>query len=477
MKKVMAWMAALTVMVFAACACAETPVRMMYDSVMRLLFETSNVTLTGHAEFFLDGGRFKTADARYVQDGTNSVWEWKLLTPRPDGTEREGGYTVIANGENVYVVEAYYPGVYKTGTTDESDTILRESVQLGLLRDLLRILADQSDTLLGEDACEAHSDETGLTVHIRAGEDVPELVNTALNMTVQFAAKRYFSTDYDYVSERYMVPMGNYNTVTQAILGSTYYMSLKQADVTLKRDAGGNFESADGKLSLELKTKNDGTRVLDIAFELAVSDLGGSSVDPFNPDDYGVKPTNGAAKTAPSAGKSIDPETEKKFLEAAKARWQLAGYQTDDSMEGSVIIEGSQPRHEDEWIHVEFVSEDGSACWHYYTDSAGSMLGLQNMTNVWQGTLDERHFEEYPDEKLVKETAERLLSWMAEENPDLSEGILPLKNDWWYQKGNELYLHFWEDGEPVKHAWDEVDFVVRTAPEWRIEYFSCIANG
>ena len=477
MKKALAWIAALTVMLLAAGALAETPVRAMYDSVFYLLFDTGNVTLTGHAEFSLDGERFKTADARYIQDGTYSLWEWKLRTPRADGTEREGGYTVIANGEKVYVMETFFPGVYKTGTTAESYTILRESVQLNLLRDLLRILVDQSDALLGKDAVASSSDETGLTVQIQAGKDVPEIVNTALNMTVQFVAKRYFDTDYDHVSERFMVPMENYITVTQAILGSTYYMSLNRADVTLKQDADGIFESMDGKVSLALETENDGIRMLEISFRLEASDLGRSKVDTFNPDDYGVELAEGAMRLdLPETG-FMDPETEKEILEAAKARWQLAGYPVDDSMKGAVIIESSRPNHEDERIHVEFANGDGSAQWTYFTDVLGRMLGLQNMTNAWQGKIEDRHFEEYRDSKLVAETEEKLLSWLTEENPELSADVLSLKTDWWYQNGEELYFHFWEGGEPVSHAWDEADFIVRVAPEWRIEFFSCISNG
>ena len=55
--------------------------------------------------------------------------------------------------------------------------------------------------------------------------------------------------------------------------------------------------------------------------------------------------------------------------------------------------------------------------------------------------------------------------------------MLKLETDWWYEHENELYFHFWEGGKPVEHAWDEVEFIVRVAPEWRIEFFSCIGNG
>ena len=105
------------------------------------------------------------------------------------------------------------------------------------------------------------------------------------------------------------------------------------------------------------------------------------------------------------------------------------------------------------------------------------MLGLQNLTGAWQGNYDDRHKGQYPDKKLIKETEEKLLSYLSEENPELSADVLSLETDWWYQNGDELYLHFWEGEEPVDHEWDEVDFIVRVAPEWRIEFFSCIGNG
>ena len=475
MKKLIAWMLVLVLTLLTVSAFSETPVRTMYDSVFNLLFDTNNVTLAGHAEFSLDGERFKTADLRYVQDGTNSLLEWKLLTPRKDGSEREGGYTVIANGENVYVMEDFYPGLYKTGSTDASDTIMRRSIQLNLLRDLLRILSDQTDTLLGKDAVTAESDLNGTTVHIQTGRDVPELVNTALNMTAQFVAKRYFNTDYDQISERYMAPMENYITVTQAILGSTRYMFLNQADITLKRDARGNFESADGKVSIELNVGDDGKRMLDISFRLDASNFGGSKVPQFNPNDYGVKLEN-RSLVEPKI-KFMDPETEKKVLETAESRWALAGYTVDNTMRGSAIIEGTIPGQRDERIYVVYMNEDHSAHWTYFTDSVGRMLGLQNMINNWQNTNEERHFEEYPNQKLVKETEEKILSWLAEENPELEADVLSLKTDWWLLKDDELYLHFWEGGEPVNHAWDNVDCIVRVQPEWRIEFFSCIGNG
>lgn len=171
---------------------------------------------------------------------------------------------------------------------------------------------------------------------------------------------------------------------------------------------------------------------------------------------------------------AMDPEREHAFLETAKARFWLAGYTVDDDMTGSAEIEGSD---EDATIHIVFRKEDGSAEWQYFTDAIGRILGLQNLTNNWQGRTDKRHYETYPDQKLVAETEEKLLSWLAEENPELSADVLSLETDWWDQNGDELFLHYWEGGGPENHEWDEADFIVRVAPEWKIEFFSCIGNG
>ena len=451
-------------------AFADNELHMFYEAATELLFETQNVTLTGHAEFFLDGERFKTADLRYVQDYTSSLLQYHLLTPRRDGSkepDRESGYTIIANGEDVYVMEVIYPGVYKTGSTYVQSTILRKSVQTSLIADMIRILADQADTFFGTEAITIQPCETGgKELRIQLGENVPDLVNTALNLVYQFAAKRYFDTDYDQVSEWMMVPMENAMTTVLGILGNTKSLSLKEANVSAIRNDAGDLEQIKGDVSLNLNTGKDGTRQLGISFRLDVSDPDGSHVDAFDPEAYGVK----------QAG-AMDPEEEREYEEAAHKRFRLAGYTVDETMNGSVKIIDDQLEIDEDIIFVDYMNGDGSVHWIYFTDSLGRMLGLQNLTGVWQGTYDERHREQYPDQKLVKETEEKLLSYLAEENPELSADVLSLETDWWYQNGDELYLHFWEGGKPVDHAWDEVDFIVRAAPEWRIEFFSCIGNG
>ena len=272
---------------------ADTVLNLFYESGMELLFETSNVTLTGKAEFFLDGERFKTAEVLYIQDYDNSKFQLDLYTPRRDGAEgedRHSGYTVYANGEDIYVTEVFYPGMYKTGSTGVQGTILRKTVQMELMTEILRMLTEQAETLLGENAIQIIIDDPGgMELKISLNRDVPEAVNAALNLFYQFIAKRYFRTDYDQVSVRHMIPMASYITVAQGILGSTEQVSLKKAEITAKRDDAGRLEQVKGDVSLMLTTGRDGTRQLDISFSLDVSDFDGSHVGLFDPEKEGLK--------------------------------------------------------------------------------------------------------------------------------------------------------------------------------------------
>ena len=131
MKKRIAALLALLLMLTAAGALAENEAELFCDAAERLLFNTNNVTLTGTAEFFLDGERFKSAGLTLVRDYENSLLQLDLSTPRRDGSgrpDRETGYTVIANGANLYVMEKFYPGLFKTGSNYTRSTVLRKSV-------------------------------------------------------------------------------------------------------------------------------------------------------------------------------------------------------------------------------------------------------------------------------------------------------------------------------------------------------------
>ena len=288
MKKIVLVLLMVTVLCFSAVARGDHALQPFLEGMNELLFETGNVTLKGGAEFFLDGERFKTGEILYVQDGGRSLYQLSLQTPVSGKEDKASGYTVIADGERVHVMEVIFPGVYRTGTTGEVRTILRKTVQEALMARVASLAAEALPE--GKAVTVSERDGEGQTLHLEPGEDVPEVVNTSLNLLYQFLARRYFGMDYNYAQESDMVPMENYLTVTRAILCTTLSLSLKGADLKVEMDGEGRILSAEGDISLNLNTARDGRKVLDIRFRMTASDRGNSRVEPFDPETWGVVP-------------------------------------------------------------------------------------------------------------------------------------------------------------------------------------------
>ena len=472
-RRTAAFFLAVMMLSLAGASLADNPALSFYDSAAELLLETGNVTLTGEAVFSLDGERFKTANLRYIQDDGNSLYRLDLRTPRRNGSEgpdRESGYTIIANDGDVYVMEVFRPGIYKTGTMAPQYTILRRTVQMELMADLFRALADQAGALSGENAVTVQPD--GLELRVALGEDVPRSVNTVLNLVYQFAAKRYFETDYDQISERDMVPMEYWPTVAEGILRSTVSLSLKKADVTATRDSSGNLERIGGDVSLWLHTALNGARQMDVAFSLNVSDRGESRVEKFDPAAYGVTRAGGPEETGEiGAGERIyfDEAETLARAEETRALLEKSGFTPD----GAVVCAAYT---EKERVCTEIQSMDGTEDWRCVTDLSGKVLDLHHVTNSFQQVdTSQYHFEEYPDAKLVAEAAEKALRYVEEVSPETRERVTALQQIWWYETDGELFMEFQED--PISQDTDGCLIAVRVQPEWRIEYFSCVSNG
>ena len=471
-RKILAGLLAAAMMVISAGASAESPLRTAFDAAKELAFNTGNVTIRGNADFRLDGARFKTAEVTYIQDGEDSFWQLKLFTPHEGDEERETGYTIVANGEMVYVMEAYTPGVYKTGTANPQSTILRNTVQLAVMTELAGVLADQADVLLGGNAVTSGEDGKGGTaVRVRAGEDVPQIVNTALNLAWEYVAKRYFRTDYDQLEGQNMGPLEAYQTPTQGILGATKYVALKQVDAEAVTDADGNLAAVSGSIALTLYTGRDETHLLNVSFRMEVSDRGTSRVRQFSPDDYGVV----LAQDTMSYGQ-YDPEpaiSEEEFsarVENGKALFAVSGYADAASMDGTSY-------EEDGRIFYEIWTNDDSLDVVCFTDAAGNLLSMSNLYGRW-GDPDGKVYQtesDYPDMQLIRLMAERTLEWLGQVNPEARARVKDLELGFWYQDGEDLFFGFEED-EPSPDG-QRVNMVVRVQPDWRVESYSCISNG
>ena len=477
MKKLFALLLALAMLLLSASALAETPAETLLDAGEDLLFHTENVTLTGEAVFFLDDLVFKTADAVYIQDGENSFWQLKLRTPRPTDPElgdKESGYTIIANGDQVYVMEVLQPGVYRSGSLFPQRTILRESVQLDLMAKLLRSLAKQADTLLGENAFTVTDDDRGgREIRIVLDENVPDLANTALTVLFEYVGTRYFDIDYDQLSDQYMGVLANYISPTRGILYTTEYIYLKQADVTVSLDASGNLQRVSGAVAVYLQTGGDGAHQLDITFSLDVTDRGSSKVEPFDPAQYGVVPAG--RNSAPQVQDPEQPEEPEEgateaVIDAARKAAKLAGYPFTETMDGYAMLEA------DGWVTVGLTYDPMGMFLTCIADTAGTVIRFcdQNCPYLDSFPLDDLRSDEYPDEAVVAETTEKLNQFLEAVHPDAFARVGELRMDSWFEADGAVYFCYEEYPHQLENS---VIFLVRVLPEWWIEDYSCINNG
>ena len=212
----------ILLLVFTCSAVADVVIAPLVESAQILLFDTENVTLTGHADFFLNGERFKTADILYKQAGENSHWQLDLKTPRKYRKDQETGYTVIANDEKIYVMEKYYPGTYTTGSDAPNNTLIRQSTRANLLFSMLLSVADRIEALLPEDAVSVTRTDTYSEFCFTLSKDTtPAVMNTALNLTADFFLRRFMNVNYDSIGNWGQGLLEDYITVTEGILYST----------------------------------------------------------------------------------------------------------------------------------------------------------------------------------------------------------------------------------------------------------------
>ena len=224
----------ILLLVFTCSAVADVVIAPLVESAQILLFDTENVTLTGHADFFLNGERFKTADILYKQAGENSHWQLDLKTPRKYRKDQETGYTVIANDEKIYVMEKYYPGTYTTGSDAPNNTLIRQSTRANLLFSMLLSVADRIEALLPEDAVSVTRTDTYSEFCFTLSKDTtPAVMNTALNLTADFFLRRFMNVNYDSIGNWGQGLLEDYITVTEGILYSTDSFVLGDTSVTV----------------------------------------------------------------------------------------------------------------------------------------------------------------------------------------------------------------------------------------------------
>ncbi len=271
-------------------ALAETTLSRLWDCGCDFLFETDNATVTGEFSLAMDGQHFKTAKLHYIQDGFRSFYDLTLLTPRKDGTERETGWTIIADDAGAHVwVEKIYP-IYHEGSDTPCNSLLRRSVELDALTELGSLLAKQLEPMLPEGVITSAEKDGLNTIHLSISESqLPDTVLSALNLAALFLSDRWFaySSDRTYGEDERTV-FENYVTPTAALTDGTVRWTLRNADADFTMDSQGRLQAAQGTVTAASTFWDGEVREIEMSFSLAVTDYEESKVTPFDPADYGV---------------------------------------------------------------------------------------------------------------------------------------------------------------------------------------------
>lgn len=277
--------AAVLILGLCAGAQAEGKLAKYYEAAEKLLFETDNVTLEVKAELSLDGEWFKTAEVSLAQDRNRSGRQLHLYSPKADGTKRHNGWSIVTEGEKLYLIEYYNPTVYRTGLSHEHVSLVRGTVETEPLARLGALLSSSADLLMPE---ELMTEKDGKELTARIDGDSSYLADTVLNMLWHFGARRWFSMNYDGIETDSRISMAPFITVTQALLWCTRSLELQNADVVISLDDEGRFKEMNGTAAVRLETLSDGIRVLEVSFHAAATAYGTTMIKRFDPDDLGV---------------------------------------------------------------------------------------------------------------------------------------------------------------------------------------------
>lgn len=459
MHRTKTFLAVLALLVCAAVitvALAESELTGLWKSGCDFLFHTDNVTVQGEAVLSLNGERFKTVKLNYIQDGYNSFYGLTLLTPKDDGTERETGWTIIADAEGfVNVMEAYDPGYYRPGHSDPQNTLLRRTVRLDALTDLGGLLAAQIEPMFPQGTITVSEQDGGKAIHIAIKEDqIPDLAVSALNLAAGYLSERWFSYSYDRtVNEKEGPAFDSYVTVTQALTDGTTRWALRDLDAVFTTDAEGRLTGAKGTLRV-VSTFWDGVeREVEAAFDFTASDYGTSHVKPFDPDDYHVTLSPDCYEMGAEVPELDEKEWEK-WMDKALELTRAQGYTVSDG----VSIGGWQSGP---FIQINIEDNQENAFFCAYQTEDGSLVTFQNMTDPWF-IADEGDMSAVAPGTL--DAAKELISSFAKaQHITLSE---TQENVWkCLAMANGTQYLFFADGATNC-------FAVQTAPTLRLVYYS-----
>ncbi len=440
-------------------AAADDQLSTLVDYIDCLLTFTDNVTVKGSAEFTLDGERFKNVDVTYIQDGENSYWDLKTLTPKADGTEREGGYTIIANGEDIYVMEVFYPGYFKSGTDDAQSTLVRETSLLSPMLSFVRILADEVSLPM---TVTKNGSDTVYRIALK-NEDVPLWLDAAANVAARYLSGRFFGTGLD-TSTEYMKynSWESYNTVTQALVNTTEYINLDDFDVTFVMDDQPDITGISGYVQITAADVWGRQRIVKATFNLEIGDYGSSHVDAFDAAEYGVVPFVEYRGSDYREWEDESDEIDPAFIDTAYAIAEAMGFSLSEDSETIAW-------HGEGYIMIHLYDEEQDLRFDLVHDrTAAAAWNLNNPVLLWDADVEPITGV---SEDVLAEALQVLKAFTEKANPTAAEVAVEVNPVGMVLDGDgTLYLYF-EDGTHT------VFWILKAGPEWTVEGFRMESQG
>lgn len=476
MKKFIIWLtAALLVLAMCITVLAESasePAAEMYDSLVKLLFNTENVTLKGAAEFKLDGEWFKTAEGTWQQDGDRSFRQLLLKAPGKNGTEKKNGYTIFVSGEDYNLIEEFNPTVYMSGATGGRKSILRKSVGAEKFISLGKLLASQANTLLGENAVTKTADGYS----IKLDGNLPSFADSALNLFVQYAANRYFGMNYDKLSAGTPFVMQSFRTVTEGLVYCMRNVGVKKAEVNITNDANGMPKHIEGTVSLDITTVADGVKQLDVTFQADITDLGSTMVKKFDPKEYNVVPAYTYDNANPAESGSYGESS------CESSPLNLADTELNEAERIAVDTFSLMGGDRDTITGIAFYQlDDRSIVLLDCTDCRtrrfmilenGRVVIAQTHPNEWDNAYDAYISNPVPDADTERQVKEYLTGFVREICPDRLDLTEKLKMSWMYETDGAVYAQY-ADPTYDREDSDAVTLVItlKISPEIQIENY------
>ncbi|MBR2822425.1 MAG: hypothetical protein IKE24_01870 [Clostridia bacterium] len=302
------------------CAAAEGEISLLYEAGRQLLTATTNVTVQGSADFYLDGTHFKNARGAYIQNGEEAFQTITLRGPDNEGKDRENGYAVLTLDGLALVAELYHGKDHRWSLyTQANETILRQDRKIENLLWMGQLAAAELDRAL-MDMVEEKDTEEGRTYSWTAEEgDMPDWLQYALNRLWNEGISRYYWAGYENMTPYAFGEIGEYATPTEGIIMTTREITVHDMEIHASLDDEKHLSGIGGTVQMRLTEASGATHELMVAFSVSMDQYGESSIR----ENALVRERMGDALDGQWPGQSIDEDGGNEELDGFEALPEL----------------------------------------------------------------------------------------------------------------------------------------------------------